>query len=586
MIWKRFNFIFYIMLIVSVLFNSFVIFTKGNYVVHTQDEFDHYISIIENQAQNIEGISIFQDYDTYDIKKINKTSSLYNNIKDTVITENDNSHFNMLSDQFIFGFIVIALVYELYIFVYDRDKGYDHLVKTLYNGKTKYFLLKLIYIIISIIFIYIINILFSLLYTIFIYDIDLFMSIQSISGYIHCWFKGNILSYYVMMCVYRLIWIIIILVIAPVIYVKTIDLYIALIKLISFILLFIIINMIKSISHLGLIFQLSSSYFKELYLMNIFNIPIHTVNIAIIICISISIFILLFTLKLNSDIYESKRISKINNKILKHKYHNNFYYEGKKIFIYNGFIIIMIISVLFQCIHYFVKEPVVNETNAYYTQYMNYLEGEYTLDKEQYLNQEINRYKEIENRIAELISIKSPSASMLNELKTLQYNLKGKYAFDLVLERAEYIKQTPNAMFYNDLSLYYMCYDIFDNILDFIVYLAVIIIFIFLLYYEEKRFNMDDFLKTLPSYKNTLKNKKLYILIVSFIFSVMSVFIKLIFYSTHYGNFEFYFPVNSVPYLSMFNINILSFIGIILVINFIVYSIISMILFRFLTKSP
>ena len=138
MIWKRFNFIFYIMLIVSVLFNSFVIFTKGNYVVHTQDEFDHYISIIENQAQNIEGISIFQDYDTYDIKKINKTSSLYNNIKDTVITENDNSHFNMLSDQFIFGFIVIALVYELYIFVYDRDKGYDHLVKTLYNKLTAF----------------------------------------------------------------------------------------------------------------------------------------------------------------------------------------------------------------------------------------------------------------------------------------------------------------------------------------------------------------------------------------------------------------------------------------------------------------
>ena len=113
----------------------------------------------------------------------------------------------------------------------------------------------------------------------------------------------------------------------------------------------------------------------------------------------------------------------------------------------------------------------------------------------------------------------------------------------------QYVKQTDGAVLFDDLSLrYFLENNSLHRKIDFFVSALMMLILGFLLYYEEKVYDIEIFIATMPQYNRSKRCKKIFIAIVSVMMTGIAIIPRMIKYNVSMLSLS-KTPTCSVPYL-------------------------------------
>ncbi len=541
--------------------------------VTVREEFEAYLEQIRNQEQNAGGISIFGGNDSYNMKKIHMTAKQYETLEGIKLSDEINSGAGVLvSDYTVYLTILLFGIFIVYVMVYDKDKGYDALIQTLKYGNRKYVRQKLFFILITIIVGFGIEKLVKLTYVTVRYGTFQQIPIQSLGEFQHVWLRMNVYEFFILQMMWQTFWLICFCTFIVLICQFLNRIWKSMLCMVVLILGAILIHLNQDIRGFGPIYQLSSDYWKELSLVQIEGYPVNGIWIALL----GGTFIFLISnilLTRYGDRIQTESSAKRNQK--KSKEHNGihscFYYEWKKIMVVNRYWIVLLMFLVFQVFHYGRETECKTSAQYYYQQYMGILEGSYSEETWKYMNEEEKRYEEMENRIEELhqkASLEGLQAKESVELQKLQRNLEGKYGFQMTLERIEHVKKNKEAKIFDDLALQRLLYeDKSDSKLDLLLGIAFTVVFAGLLCFEERVYEMNPFLNTMPEYALINQNKRILLGIVCGMLSCLAMLPKLISLGIRFGYHGLGAPAHSIIYFPQVGLPIWS----VLVICFLVY---------------
>lgn len=527
--------------------------------VSDKNLFREHLDIIRQQDENISGISIFGGEDSYQVKKVHQIAETYGKLENIQLPDEfDARHSFFISDKVYYLFVICLIFFGVYLFVYDKDKEYDTLFSTMKYGRREYIQRKLLFLITQMIGIFFFVSIFKLYWNVF--NIDFGVPLQSVKKYVYAWLPINIGRYFVLQIFWRSFWIVFLSVgIAFICYFMQ-KVWKATMAMVVLGLLFLLIDMNEKTQMLGLLFQMSGKYFEKLYFVSLFGTPVNRCLMAVGVSAVIGIIMECFLWKCGNTLWHTTKKNAKSRQGSEGKGKSLLLYEAKKIFLFNGYIVIVILAILFQTFHYKAVDYNITVDEGYYQQYMKYLEGEYTPEKERYLKHEKEKFVTMEKEIQQLATKMQKEGLTATEQVTLHQKedeLRKKYGCEKAMERMQYVERTEGAVLFDDVSLWYFLENnSLHRKIDFFVSAMMMIILGFLLYYEEKVCDIEIFIATMPQYNRSKRCKKMFIAIVSVMMTGVAIIPRMIKYNVNMLSLS-KISTCSVPYLPTWKANMI-----------------------------
>ena len=583
------------------------------------NSYKDYLIKIENEKDTLTKVSIFQNENSFSYNNIIKTADDFSKLKNITVSKDIDDGVISLENNYFSNMIVIIIIaiIALSIFSYDREVKALTLLRTTKNGRTPLLLIKLLTLMISLIIVVGLVYIPIIIVANTLYGFgDLNRSIQSISYFRECNLIITVKQYLQLFILVKLITITLLGLIFSLIIQTTKSIMKTYTSIGSFIICsyllfkFIPINSpLNTFKFINMFSFLSVDQLIGKYInLNIFAKPINLLGVATLLTIilfplliGISIFLSSREEKKEKSIMNISCISKINTRIGKITVSSSiFINEFYKLFIENRAYLILLGAIIFcgTSINNCSKEDFFYDNDyLIYERYISKIEGEYTREKEEYLQSERILFDEIHNKYYEIENqfINKEITQLEYEKEKIKLDVKEKKlkAFNEVYEQYIYLKtlneeKNINANFINK--------NISENLFNvnkeltqgMILYLLMIIILpnIFVREYKSEAINLI--------YSSKERNKVfIYKYVISFILvSTLWICIylpNLINTIIEYGSSFLTAPIQSIKeYMEIgLNLNILEFIILksILIIIGIMFLIIIILGVSIITKS-
>lgn len=421
-----------------------------------------FLASIDSQARSMIRISIFAKPNTFNYRSIMKTPPAYKNVQDVqpvfdiskgIILATDNSFTDILC-----GFIVLFAV--LTVMLSDREQGMSGLLFSLKRGRGYLLFSKLTALAVTVFAAVLLIYTENLIIAGNIYGLgDLSRPVQSLSGFIGCNLKINVIQYLILYILFKftaLFGISSILSLIAVNTRNTISFYsISAAVAITEGMLYKVIHPLSIYSIFRYINIISLTKVNEIFCnyknINFWEYPIPLIPVSLTALIAIAALCSL----LSAYLYAKKRNLEFRKIGLKfkigkgNKIHSPLWYTFYKSLIHQKGAVII---VLFIAVSAFLSQGFIKKydtADVYYQHYTKLSEGAVSDETIDFFDEENARFSGLQNRMNELMQSEDQNSSR-QELESISRQLAPSMGFYPAYERLQKIKNTDNAyMFYD-----------------------------------------------------------------------------------------------------------------------------------------
>lgn len=524
------------------------------------DSYSDFLGEIKNRSNLLNGISLFQsNQDGFSSRNIQKTAQEYKKMDETKVDFQVSKGIDSLTNSTITDVIILCIIFILssILIMEDKERNLFTLVKSTKNGRTSTIIAKIIALGINIGFIailmYGINFIF---YGIFVGYGNLLVSIQSISTFIGCTMRINIIQYISIFLVIKcfvyflisliIVWISIYAKYSGITYLSfgiiisiSVGLYIS-IPAISNLNAFKYINLVSLLNTNGIL--------KEYLNINLFGNPSNSITTSLIflffsIIVLIVVIVISFNKKREMSIKSSSIKQFFDTKIIKKKrisisiLGNEIY----KLFITNKALLIVLIFMVFQFYQYLNTTRYLSADEYYYKSYMSNLEGKLTTQKEEYIKQEQKKFEDAQKAVDKIQQLMKQGEIDKKQGEILQIShvetLNELPVFLRIVEQYEYIKENPNAQFVYDTGYKYLIGINENNDIENAFILSIVSILCFSsIFTMEYKTGAIKIISTTPKGREyTVKAKLLACMLVLIILFIASILPDILMVKEYYG---------------------------------------------------
>lgn len=509
-----------------------------------------FINEMYDRADKQSSFSIFSNQNDFSYKNLYKTADDYKHLSEIKLTIGNNLPVTSALNYHITDYLLVVIVFFvcIYIFHFEKNKGLYNLVRSSKHGRLKLIAAKLFALFIITAIISIVFVLSNFIISTYLYGgFNLSRAVQSIPDFRNCIFALNIGQFCVLTILCKTAGMIIIAAVFAVMFCclsKSSLIYTASIGLIaSEYLLNVLIPSFTAFNHLKYInvFYLLDGYslLGNYINLNIFATPIcaYTIDIvvfAVIFVTCIIICCIVFTIKKQP---QNKSILAGSAEKIKSRYFkingtpSVLYGEAYKCLFKNKMALILISLIIFSVFSSFgtVRYPYTSTSDASYKSYMEYLEGNITEEKINYINEQNQYFEKLKQRINEIISDETLSENAKSvAINSIQNTLDTNgTAFARINSQYEHLVELQK----NGIKTRFIDENIYQNFIfsssrewnNLALILLILIISIPFIYTVEYKNKMIDLIRPTKYGKFTLMRDKLIIsvLILMIIFTAV-----------------------------------------------------------------
>ena len=553
-----------------------------------------FISSMEEKADNMQIVSIFNKKGTFAYRNIVKTPNDFVHLRGIELKLGDETGI-VSSTQYRFTDLsIVALIFLLCVFIFlmEKESGLIKLTKATKNGHVPVILSKLTVLavtttVFSLIFYGSILLLSNELYGFG----DLSRYIQSMSSFRDC---NLLLSVNEFICIFILTKIVVTVLTALIfavifnIFSNSKVIYVVLAVLVT--LSYICYSFIHPISYINALKYINLFSFFDVYTfygeyinINLFGFPISKVSASIVVFIIISVITISLTLFSYVRNYTSAAplLQKLLNKItIKRRRINGstslFLQEAYKIFISNKVILIFLAALIigYQSIH--TSSFLMTKDTAVYKSYVDSLAGELTAEKEKFIEKEQNNFdniplelQKINNSLKNGVIDKDTYTMEINKITLLS---EKKIGFERLKKQYQYLLELKeergiNGSFICELSSRYIFNNSTRDLYNGLIYCILLIVCLSNIFPMEYKNGM------VRVYKSTYNGRLKLFVHKGLIGSIIALVLMVIIYLPNYINLLSQYdiktwsaPIQSISMFKDLNINI-SVVNFMLLVN-------------------
>lgn len=439
-------------------------FWKNSFLYDILQQIDYinsypdFISEMYDRAAVQSALTIFGDENSFSYKNLYKTAEDYSRLKDTQLSLVNSDSFNAtvsygLTDIFVIAAVLLTCIY---LFCYEREKGLYWLIRCTKSGRLRTITSKLAVLFVLSSFISVIFILSDFAVNTFLYgSTDLSVNVQSISEFRNCTFSVTTGQFLLLFMLAKIIGIFVIsslFALVFICYASSAAMYLTnLVIIVTEYLLYTLIGQNSSLNHfkyINVFYILDGGRFFGSYInLNIFSNAVTAYRITLAIfgvafagCLVISCVIFC---KLSQQ-KKTNLLSKLSEKFKLRFLGINgstSVLKGEifKFTVHNKMAAVIILIVLFAVFLSFgtVRYPYTEISDADYKVYMEYLEGDITDEKENYIAEQQEYFDSLRNRLDEIAENNELSDSTKQAMsKSIENILNSKgVAFERVIRQ-------------------------------------------------------------------------------------------------------------------------------------------------------
>ena len=372
-----------------------------------------YIDEIQENADSMSIVSIFERKSTFSSRNITKTAQEFESLRNIPV-DCDISRGVIMATGFAgtdFFSLIMLFIVVFNLVLTEREQGLLALIGPTANGKTHTAVSKVKVLLVSCLLIFLTLYLTNFASAIFTYGFgNLSRPIQSVFGYNSCSLKISVWQYLALFSIAKLAILILLALFMHcmcLVWGNSIVIYISIVGtyLVSM-LLYVSIPMNSPLSALKYIniyyFQQTDQILTRYLNVNVFNQPIHIVSVFFtVVCIlTMLLFYLIIRMMNGYHVFLIKK-THFDSLLSKISYRRNprikglLYYEFLKGLWHNKSIVVLVVFVLFQLYTYHNYSLHLQPEDIYYKNYMDYLNGAITPEKEEYIQRETERINDL-----------------------------------------------------------------------------------------------------------------------------------------------------------------------------------------------
>ena len=437
---------------------------KNNFLYDISQQIEYinsypdFIDQMYDRAKAQSASSIFGDENSFSYKNLYKTANDYSGLKNTELSLVNSDVFiatikYSLTDIFV---IAIVLLICVYLFQYEREKGLYSLVRCTKFGRAKTIISKLVLLfalaaVVSVLFVFC-----NFTINTFLYGgTDLSVNIQSISEFRNCTLKitaGQFLLLFVLAKVIGIFVISSFFALVFIVFSSSAMMYLTGLGTVGTEYLFYTLigqnSFLNLLKYINIFYILDGGEFFGSYLnLNIFSNAVTSVPIVFAVFGTVFLLCTMFSCTLFCKCNQQKTAGIFSR--LFEKFKSKFYtlngstsiFKGEfyKFTVQNKMAVMIVLLVLFAIISSFgtVRYPYSEISDADYKAYMEYLEGDITVEKENYMLEQQNYFDDLRQRLDEIAENSELSENAKQAMsKSIENILNSKgIAFERVIEQ-------------------------------------------------------------------------------------------------------------------------------------------------------
>lgn len=422
------------------------------------NSYPDFIGEMYDRAKAQSASSIFGDESSFSYKNLYKTADDYAGLENTKLSLVNSGSLTAtveygLTDIFI---IAVVLLICIYLFGYEREKGLYPLIRCTKYGRLKTIISKLAVLFVLSAIVSVLFVLVDFAVNIFLYgSTDLSVNIQSISEFRNCTLSVTTGQFLILFVLLKIVGIFIISAIFSLVFTCFSNysaIYLTGIGIVGIEYLFYTLigqnSFLNLLKYINVFYILDSGEYAGSYLnLNIFSNAVLSVPIVLIFFGIVFVLCLVFSCVFFCKYNQQKKGNVFSSCVEKFK--RRFFiingstsvFKGEifKFAIQNKMIFLLIILVAYAVFSSFgtVRYPYLEVTDAEYKIYMEYLEGDITAEKENYITEQQEYFDNLRLRLKEISSSDKLSDSTKQAMsKSIENILDSKgIAFDRVKQQ-------------------------------------------------------------------------------------------------------------------------------------------------------
>lgn len=428
------------------------------------NDYPAYIRNIQEKAETISQISIFQTSDSLEQKNIQKTAQDYQSLINTpIVYESEKGIFTALSFPATSFFIMLSMmVLVSSLILEEKEKKLFSIIKITPQGQYPTMIAKCFVMFVVIGIITSLMIFGQFIYASIIYGLgDLSRSVQSLSHYYQCPFAIDVQQFIGLFILIK--WLAASLIGLIMLFIATLSKNKVLAVIMSFAvimieyILYLFIPSLDSLyllKYFNIIAILQTDAFFQIY-RNVYLFG-NLMSLQMFILVGLLCLLMFFVL-INILVYHYKRnmalemIEFPHFFCLKHVSLSLFFQECYKIFSIQKVFILCILCIGIQCYQYQHISIYVDNEERTYQQYMQKLSGALTKEKEQWILDVQKHYQDLNQQLADISNKRQ--AGLITQIQAnmmqiqIEEQLRGEQVFQKVLEQFHDIQAHPQKQF-------------------------------------------------------------------------------------------------------------------------------------------
>ncbi|MGN0490385.1 hypothetical protein [Ruminococcus sp.] len=535
------------------------------------NSYPDFISEMYDRAKAQSASSIFGDENSFSYKNLYKTADDYSGLKDTKLSLVNSDSLTAtvkygLTDIFV---IAVVLLICIYLFGYERDKGLYSLIRCTKFGRLKTIIAKVAVLFVLSAFVSVLFISSDFTVNTFLYgSTDLSVNVQSISEFRNCTLSVTTGQFLMLFALAKIIGIFVISSLLALVFIcfsSSAAMYLTGLGAVGAeYLLYSLIgqnSFLNLLKYINIFYILDGGEFFGSYLnLNIFSNAVTSVPIVFAVFSAVFILCTVFSCVVFCKRNQQKKaniFSKLFEKIKSRFFRINgstsvLKGEFFKFTVQNRMAVVLILLVLFAVVSSFgtVRYPYSEVSDADYKAYMEYLEGDITSEKENYIAEQQEYFDGLRQRLDEIAVNSELSESTKQAMsKSIENILNSKgVAFERVCEQysrlLELKESGVNARFIDE--------NIYSTFVssktrewnDFALLCLVLIIAVPCVFSVEYKNGMINLIRPTRNGKTRLFIRKIAVLLLFTLLSFIAVYLPyLIRFVSTYGTNSFATPI-------------------------------------------
>ncbi|CVI68067.1 ABC-2 family transporter protein [Clostridiales bacterium CHKCI001] len=495
-------------------------------------EYESFIGQMQERADQMTRVSIFSKKGSFSSRNIQKTVQDFKQMESIQLEPVDGTGIELFQNFYLTDILMILIIglFCFQQFGRDNKSGMSDLIQSTPNGRGKLRFSQMCAIWMAVVGIGIFLYGSNLIITIMNFTFDFSVYIQGITIFRNVPFPLTIGMYCICYCMGKLIALFFITVVCQLLAIRWNGSNLAwtifgALLCISFSLWFFLPESptAKIFQYLNLVGILDIKKILGSYQnLNLFSYPVSLLHAAIVFVIAISLISIFAALKIKRSQLRIKIFRGIERKE-HHVWKTVFYYEQYKIFWSQKLWIIILVLVGIGLYGWIPKIEFISQTEFYYNQYIAEVEGEYTEEK------------------WEIVQNMSANSEMMNEGQ--------RKAVEQIERQADSLKQQKNkkVAFVNENQIGSFFFDKQSEIKHTLIIVIAVLLSSCSLFYQDRKINMHHLLYTMPQNKRIFWNKIKIAAILGAGYTIIVWFFPCISYFLRYGIQNTDFLIQSLP---------------------------------------